>query len=70
MPAQLKDGIDNVLVMFDREDATYLTGTDLSGEVLVICNETTAVRGIVLKITGKMTIQWRKVINDSLAAVL
>ncbi len=33
--SNLKDGIDNVVVRLDNEDATFRVGTPLSGKVMV-----------------------------------
>ncbi len=56
----LKDGIDNVLVTLDRKDPTFTAGETMTGQVTVFCNETTAVRGVRLKILGTMNIHWRE----------
>ena len=36
MPATLKDGIDNVVVTLDSPDATYHTGTQMTGTIRVM----------------------------------
>ena len=60
MPTQ-KDGIDNVVVNLDRKEAVFRVGETMTGNIVVICNETTAVRGVRLKILGRMNIHWKEV---------
>ena len=62
MPLQtLNDGIDNVVVTLDRPDVTYKSGQTMKGSVMVICDDTTPVKSIRLRILGRMSIFWRKV---------
>jgi Arrestin (or S-antigen), N-terminal domain. len=61
----LKDGIDNVVVTFDNESATYRAGTEMTGVIAVFCEDTTPVRGIRLKINGRLNIFWRKIDGGS-----
>ena len=56
-----KDGIDNISLQFTRTPAMYRAGEDLMGRIIVICNETTPVKGIKLHIFGRMNIYWKKV---------
>ncbi len=41
-----KDGIDNVSVVFDRNPPDYTGGEKLTGKVIVLCDNTTPVKGI------------------------
>ena len=41
-----KDGIDNVTVNFDRNPPNYTAGEILTGNVHVLCDDTTPVKGI------------------------
>ena len=56
-----KDGIDNISLQFSRTPARYRAGEDLMGRIIVICNDTTPVKGIKLHIFGRMNIYWKKV---------
>ena len=47
--APLKDGIDNVVVTYDRDPAIFNVGETITGTVTVFCEETTPVRGIRVK---------------------
>ena len=62
MMSSLKDGIDNVVISFDEDNETsvFYAGTTMTGNVLLVMEETTAVRGIRLKIMGNMEIHWKK----------
>jgi hypothetical protein len=54
-----RDGIDNVVVTLDEPSSAFRAGTVVSGKVLVVCYETTAVRGIKVNLLGRMNIFWR-----------
>ena len=43
-----KDGIDNISLQFSRTPARYRAGEDLMGRIIVICNDTTPVKGKVI----------------------
>ena len=60
MMSTLKDGIDNVVITFDDKDSVFNAGTTMTGNVLVVMEDTTAVRGVRLKIMGDMVIHWTK----------
>ena len=57
----LADGIDNVVVTLDHADVTYRSGQTMKGTVMVICDDTTPVKSIRLRILGRMSIFWKKV---------
>ena len=48
-----KDGLDSVIVKMDRAPAVYNAGDIFAGKVIVVCLETTPVKGI--KVSQKMT---------------
>ena len=48
-------------VLFDQENPQYGAGSELSGTVVVKVEETAPVRGLKLKLSGKMELYWRKV---------
>jgi len=56
-----KDGIDNISLQFTRTPAMYRAGEDLMGKIVVVCDDTTPVKGIKLHIFGRMNIYWKKV---------
>ena len=60
MMSTLKDGIDNVVITFDNPYSEFIAGTPMTGNILVVMEETTAVRGIRLKVMGDMVINWTK----------
>ena len=41
-----KDGLDSVIVKMDRAPAVYNAGDIFAGKVIVVCLETTPVKGI------------------------
>ena len=46
-----KVGIDNIVLQFDKVPAIYKGGEDLSGRIIVVCDETTPVKGIKVQLT-------------------
>ena len=44
-----KDGLDSVIVKLDRAPAVYNAGDIFSGNVIVVCLETTPVKGIKVR---------------------
>ena len=47
-----KDGLDSVIVKMDRAPAVYNAGDIFSGNVMVVCLETTPVKGIKVRLTN------------------
>ena len=45
-----KDGLDSVIVKLDRAPAVYNAGDIFSGNVIVVCLETTPVKGIKVRL--------------------
>ena len=45
-----KDGLDSVIVKMDRAPAVYNAGDIFSGNVMVVCLETTPVKGIKVRL--------------------
>ena len=48
-------------ILFDKDDPHYVAGSQISGHIVVKVDETIPVRGIKLKLSGKMELYWRKV---------
>ena len=44
-----KDGLDSVIVKMDRAPAVYNAGDIFAGKVIVVCLETTPVKGIKVR---------------------
>ena len=57
---QKADGIDNILIYFDQSELLFRAGSDITGKIVVYCNETTPVRGVLLILKGTMNIYWRR----------
>jgi len=58
MAVSYKDGIDNVIIFWDDDDGIYTAGQLLTGRIEVTVNETTAFKGVRLKIVGVLRVKW------------
>jgi len=58
-----KDGIDNIYISFDKHELKFRAGEVITGKIVVIVDETTPTRGVLLVVKGVMNIFWREIVN-------